>query len=396
VSLAHLEPRTELVPTSPVTLVDELELWKDCFELAKAIATTPFVPAPIRNNPAAVMATILRGHELGVTAMHSLQQIDFIDNRPALRAELMRALVQSKGHEIWTEEYTITTVTLCGRRAGTDHVQKVTWTADDVKRADLAGKANHRKYPRAMLLARATGELCRLAFADVLAGMSYTLEEVEDMDGQSFDDEPETPAPAKTTTRKATTARKKAQPRQLETPVARVGDQPPLPGEDGFDNVVSASASASEAEPDEVVIKRAQQIAIRARDADLDHHQVVAAVTNSLKSSAKELSAAEASQVLDAINAIQMGEAQLVDGDDGSPRIVAVEPAESSELGELDWSGEQWAEFLSEHLISKSLLLKEASRWCGEHAEKAPTTLDALKGRDELCSWLHSWALEQS
>lgn len=398
-TLAHIEPRTELVPAAvrsgSVSLVDELEIWQQCFELAKAIATTPFVPAPIQNNPAAVMATILRGHELGVTAMHALQQIDFIEGRPALRAELMRALVQSHGHEIWTEEYTTTKVTLCGRRAGAEHVQKVTWTADDVKRANLDGKQNHRRYPRAMLLARTTGELCRLNFADVLAGMSYTLEELEDMDGDSFaDDEPAAVEQPKTNTRKATGVRKKAAPRKI-APVPKSSEQPPLPGEDGFDSVVDAKATETTAEPgepDEVVMKRAQQIAIRANDVDVDHHHVIAAVTNGQKTSAKTVTAAEASQVLDAINAIQMNEARLVEADGG----YTIAKIDRETLDEFEWSGAQWLEFIKQYGVVKSALLKEAARWCAENGEEAPTTLDGLRDRDVLCVSLRSWVEDQA
>lgn len=392
-TLAHIEPRTEIVHLEEsVSLVSELELWKECFELAKAIATTPFVPAPIKNNPAAVMATILRGHELGVTAMHSLQQIDFIENRPALRAELMRALVQSKGHEIWTEEYTNTRVTLCGRRAGQDHVQKVSWTLDDAQQAGLKGKQNWQRYPRAMLLARATGELCRLNFADVLAGMSYTLEEIEDLGDELYGvDEPETPEPRATTKRKATGVRKKAQRRQLEAPVARSTEQPPLPGEDGFDEVIGTSAR-DEGEPEEVVTKRAQQIAIRANDADVDHHHVIAAITNGQKTSAKTVTAAEASQVLDAINAIQIGEAKLTEAGDGW-RIEARDP---SELQEFEWPADRWVAFIKEHKVTKPALLREANDWCREHDEDPPTTLDGLRDRDELCVHLVCWVEEQA
>jgi hypothetical protein len=49
---------------------------------------------------------------------------------------------------------------------------------DDAKRANLAGKGNWKSYPRQMLAARATSEIARLLFADLLHGLSYTPEEV--------------------------------------------------------------------------------------------------------------------------------------------------------------------------------------------------------------------------
>lgn len=149
-------------------------------ELARAVAATEFVPKGLRNRPEAVVAAILQGHELGLEPMASLTKIHVVDGRPTLAAELMRALVQRAGHEIWLEESSSTKVVMGGRRKGEEHPTRITWTIDDAKRAKLAGKTNWQNYPRAMLVARATGELCRILFADVLSGLSYTIEEVKD------------------------------------------------------------------------------------------------------------------------------------------------------------------------------------------------------------------------
>lgn len=384
-----------------VTLEGQLALWRDVAEFASHIAATEFVPTELRNKPAAVAAAMLRANELGISPMQGLAQIHVIKGRPGLAAELMRALVLAAGHEIWTEENTVTRVTLCGRRTGSDHVEKVTWTMDDAKRAGLGGGDNWRKYPRAMLLARATSEMCRLTFADVIAGMSYSTEELQDLGDDELevgqpDEEPPAPdAPTGTTrkaarpTAKARSTTKKASPRKA---VARSTERPPLPDEDDEPPI---ETTATDGEPDELVTKRAQQIAIKANEAGVDHHQVVAAVTGGLKSSAKQVTAEEASHVIEALHDIRDGRAKL-ELDDKLWRIVAVEPDDRADVEEYEWSGEQWLEFINERGVSKPNLLREANRWCTEHDETpAPGTLDALKDRDALCVHLRSWVESQ-
>jgi len=61
---------------------------------------------------------------------------------------------------------------------------------------------------------------------------------------------------------------------------------------------------------------------MRARDAGVDHHHVVAAVTHGLTNSAKDLTAPEADAVLHALVDIKAGRALLEDDGDGGWRIV--------------------------------------------------------------------------
>jgi hypothetical protein len=150
-------------------------MWK----LAQRVGMTPFVPNGLRGKNENVLACILTGHELGIGAMQALNSINIIDGRPAISPELMRALVFQAGHTINVVENSEKKCVLEGIRSDTGAKATVTWSLDDAKRAGLANKKNWETYPRAMLLARATSELCRTIFPDIIAGMSYTPEEIQ-------------------------------------------------------------------------------------------------------------------------------------------------------------------------------------------------------------------------
>lgn len=236
---------TDLVPVSTFDLMPQAH------SLAEQIADTDFAPMAFRKKPMAVMAAMLQGHELGIGPMASLAEIAVISGKPCMSAKLMRALVQRAGHDIWFESKTNTKVVICGQRQGwpEDRIAKVTWSMDDAKAAGLSGGQNYRKYPRAMLAARATGELCRDNFADVLGGIGYTPEELTDgdliADGdlvvEGRDDiAPDAPATSTrraakaATAKRAPAAKKAAAPKP--TPAATSTPLPPLPGEPGYDD----------------------------------------------------------------------------------------------------------------------------------------------------------------
>jgi hypothetical protein len=147
--------------------------------LADRFSRTEFVPAALKGKPEAVMACMLAGRELGIGPMQALQKIHIIQGRPTLSAELMASLVRRAGHRIRTIERSATAATVEGARSDDpDAAEKITWTIEDAKRAKLDGKDNWKAYPSAMLWARAVSALCRQLFPDVLAGMSYTPDEI--------------------------------------------------------------------------------------------------------------------------------------------------------------------------------------------------------------------------
>jgi hypothetical protein len=149
-------------------------------DLSTKISNTNFVPKSLRGKPAEIAACVLTGREIGIGPMQALQKIHVIEGRPSMSAELMRSLVMAAGHEITYPVYSDDKVTAKGRRSGSTETTEVTWTMKDAQRVGVASRDTWKKYPRQMLSARATSELCRLMFPDALGGISYTVEELDD------------------------------------------------------------------------------------------------------------------------------------------------------------------------------------------------------------------------
>lgn len=149
------------------------------YQMAQKLAATSFVPQSLRGKPGDITAAILAGAELGLKPMATLKSIDVIQGTPALRAHAMRAIVQKQGHEIELVESDDRHCVMRGRRKGSDSWQSVEWTIQRAALMKLTDKGEWKKQPQNMLVARATGELCRLIASDALHGMAYVSEELE-------------------------------------------------------------------------------------------------------------------------------------------------------------------------------------------------------------------------
>lgn len=317
-----------LVPFRPQDTAPEpaepnhwIDLVAPAADLAKMIAATEFVPAEMRNKPATVAACILYGAEIGIGPMQALAKVDMVKGRPAPRAELARALALGAGHQVWVDESTNTRVTVTGKRRNSEHVMSVTWTMDDAKRAGLAG-GNYAKYPRQMLLARASAELVRQMCPDVLGGITMFAEEADD----PANNEPAaTPAaePVKATTRRRATSTP-GEPAAL--PAATL---PPLPGEEP--DTTDGLATPAQIQKMIVVFNK---LSITQRD---DRISVVVSIIGRPVGSSKECTVDEASQVIDALERVESGalELQYVDG------VVSVGVPESAGLPALPFEDEQ-------------------------------------------------------
>lgn len=180
-------------PQQPITTKSALVIWAEearvVANIAVSIAKTPFA-GQLRGKPEEVTAVILAGNELGLQPMAALKAFDIIQGTPALRAHAMRGLVQSKGHRIQLVESSDKHCVMRGRRADDEDWQEVTWTIPRAALMGLVNKNEWKKQPQTMLVARATGELCRLIASDVLHAVPYTSEELRDADHTTYDVRP--------------------------------------------------------------------------------------------------------------------------------------------------------------------------------------------------------------
>lgn len=180
-TLTHYEPQPAALATVDPTggrLVAWAEAASAANRLATALTQTTFVPTAMKN-PGDATAAILMGDELGMSPLAALRSIYVVHGAPALYARTMVALALSHGHEVWTEETSDSKVVVCGRRRGSDKVERAEWT---IARAQKAGYTGNKKYasdPQAMLYAKAAGEVARKIAADVLAGVPYSVEDLE-------------------------------------------------------------------------------------------------------------------------------------------------------------------------------------------------------------------------
>lgn len=161
---------------------------------------------PKKNGPAQgedvaiakAMAAAVFGASLGFGIAKSLQNVFTVHGQPSIYARTAVALVQSRGHEVWVGEETTNSVTVYGRRRGSDKVFDSTW---DIERAKTAGFTSNPKYktqPQEMLYAKAAMAVCRRMAADVLEGVPMSVEEL-----QLEDKRPPLKATATRTDRKA-------------------------------------------------------------------------------------------------------------------------------------------------------------------------------------------------
>lgn len=158
--------------TEAATLADKVDY-------AKALAPADLLPPAFRGKPANVLLAMEAGVSLNKTAIEIMQNAHVINGKLGFSAEFQRALVLQSGHKIRVFMDGDAAVAQGVRSDDPGFTYEVRW---DVARARTAGlnSDNWKKHQPSMLKARATTELCRDAFADVIRGYR-SVDELQEM-----------------------------------------------------------------------------------------------------------------------------------------------------------------------------------------------------------------------
>lgn len=130
-------------------------------------------------DPAKAVVKIIAGREMGIGPMASMQGIHIIEGKPTLSANLLAA--QVKRHPAY--DYIPREVTNQGARIeffqNGEPIGKSEFTMADAQKAGIANKQNFKRYPKAMMFARALSQGVRWFCPDVTAGSpAYVPEEL--------------------------------------------------------------------------------------------------------------------------------------------------------------------------------------------------------------------------
>jgi hypothetical protein len=298
-SVERYEPPAQLTPFDPTggRLVAWAQAAGAAHDLASALVQTNFVPQVFRGKVGDGTAAIIMGDELGLSPLAALRSIYMISGTPAMYARTMVALAQSRGHEIWTEKSTAAEVIVCGRRRGSEHVERAVWTIARAQKAGYTKNAKYQSSPDEMLYAKAAAEVARKVAADVLLGVPFSVEDLE----------LEQPAATVTVTRQngATKTVQRAQPATAQ-PEPDLEPEPAKPEPPA----VEPKPAATDGEP---MITRAQSSKLHAVFGDFGISErahrlrVVSKIIGRDVASSSDVTKAEATTLIDTLESIQRG-----------------------------------------------------------------------------------------
>lgn len=167
-----------------MALLPNEDEWKRMKDIALVAVKSGLLPDGIKT-PEAAMIIALKGRELGLAPMVAYSHIHVIKGKPTMSAEIMLAHIY-KDHpkaEITIEESTETKCVITAKRPGAKKESKFEWTIERAAKMGLTGKDNWKKQPATMLKWRAISEMKRTVFPEVLMGIDYTPDELQEQVG---------------------------------------------------------------------------------------------------------------------------------------------------------------------------------------------------------------------
>jgi hypothetical protein len=147
-------------------------------QYAQALSQSNLLPAQYRGKPANVLWALEYGKTISLTPMAAMLGVHVIEGKPSASAGLISGLVRRAGHRLRVRGDAEHAVCEIVRSDDPDYTFRAEWTLARADAAGLLGKDVWRRYPAAMLKARAVTECARDACEEVLFGLHYTPEEL--------------------------------------------------------------------------------------------------------------------------------------------------------------------------------------------------------------------------
>jgi hypothetical protein len=146
-------------------------------DYARKLSASDLLPKSYQGKPQNVLLAVEYGRSLGLDPITAINMTHVVQGKPTASAQLVNALVRRAGHRLQVRgDHQTATCRII--RNDDPFVFEVTWTIDRAKAAGLLSNPTWKSYPQAMLKARAITECARDACPEVLAGISYTAEEI--------------------------------------------------------------------------------------------------------------------------------------------------------------------------------------------------------------------------
>ena len=162
-------------------------------EIARMAVASKLLPEQIQTQEQAAII-MLKGKELGLPPMVAFAHINVIRGKPAMSGEIMLAYIRKDfpKAEINFVESTDKHCKITCRRNPNEQLMTIEMTFDQAMTAGFAKqwdkekrqsvvKDNWQKQPKTMLRWRCVSEMKRFVFPEVLMGVDYTPDELEDI-----------------------------------------------------------------------------------------------------------------------------------------------------------------------------------------------------------------------
>lgn len=180
---------TEIARRTNQQVVPHMNM-NDKMQYAQALAQASLLPKQYQRNPGNVLLAVELGESLGIPPIQAINTVHVIEGKPSASSGLISALVRRAGHTLRVKGNDQSATAEIVRSDDPDFTYSVTWDMGRARNAGVTGKDNWKKYPAAMLKARAITEVARDACQEALMGVQYTPEElgaVVDEEGNMVD-----------------------------------------------------------------------------------------------------------------------------------------------------------------------------------------------------------------